>query len=121
MLIHQIGSGAEFVYRRGKQLSEIVGDGYHLLSFDPRGINGSGPLASCYPDKKAAQQLSDVRDTEIVHDSPEVYAWTQNFVKACEATTGEHAGYINTPQTAADMNSILDAVGQEDLAYWGFR
>ncbi|PPJ54281.1 hypothetical protein CBER1_06552 [Cercospora berteroae] len=114
------GSGAEFVYRRGKQLSEIVGDGYHLLSFDPRGINGSGPLASCYPDKKAAQQLSDVRDTEIVHDSPEVYAWTQNFVKACEATTGQHAGYINTPQTAADMNSILDAVGQEDLAYWGF-
>ncbi|KAF2215283.1 hypothetical protein CERZMDRAFT_110008 [Cercospora zeae-maydis SCOH1-5] len=111
------GSGAEFVYRRGKQLSEIVGDGYHLLSFDPRGINGSGPVASCYPDRKAAEQLSYVRDSEIIHDSPEVYAWTQNFVKACENTMGEHGGYINTPQTAADMNSILDAVGQEDLTY----
>jgi pimeloyl-ACP methyl ester carboxylesterase len=33
---------------------------------------------------------------------------------------GEHGKYINTPQTAADMNSILDAVGQEDMAYWGF-
>lgn len=33
---------------------------------------------------------------------------------------GEHGEYINTPQTAADMNSILDAVGQENMFYWGF-
>lgn len=26
---------------------------------------------------------------------------------------------VNTPQTAADMNSILDALGQEDMIYWG--
>lgn len=32
----------------------------------------------------------------------------------------EYAAYINTPQTAADMNSILDAVGQKDMIYWGF-
>lgn len=33
---------------------------------------------------------------------------------------GEHGKYMNTPQTAADMNSILDALGQDNLAYWGF-
>ncbi|UKZ55812.1 hypothetical protein TrVGV298_009636 [Trichoderma virens] len=33
---------------------------------------------------------------------------------------GEHGPYMNTPQTAADMNSILDAVGQENMIYWGF-
>lgn len=114
------GSGAEFVYRRGKQLSDIVGDKFHLLSFDPRGINGSVPLASCYPTNEARQQLSEVRDVETVHDSPEAFAWTQNFVKACADNMGEYASYINTPQTAADMNSILDAVGQESLYYWGF-
>lgn len=32
----------------------------------------------------------------------------------------EHGLYLNTPQTAADMNSILDAVGQKDMVYWGF-
>ncbi|KAK3045096.1 hypothetical protein LTS18_014579, partial [Coniosporium uncinatum] len=30
------GSGGEFVYRRGEQLNKIAGEGYHLLSFDPR-------------------------------------------------------------------------------------
>lgn len=114
------GSGFEFVYRRGKQLSEIVGDGYHLLSFDPRGINGSTPEALCYPSGEARQQLSPHRDEELIHDSPETFAWTQNYVKACAETMDEHGAYINTPQTAADMNSILDAVGQQDMAYWGF-
>ncbi|KXT08261.1 hypothetical protein AC579_8477 [Pseudocercospora musae] len=114
------GSGVEFIFRRGKQLSDIVGEGFHLLSFDPRGINASKPLASCYPDKESRRSLSAVRDLEPIHDSPEVYAWTQNFVKACADTMGEHGLYINTPQTAADMNNILDAVGQEDMVYWGF-
>ena len=101
-------------------MSEIVGDGYHLLSFDPRGINGSTPEALCYPSAEARKELSYVRDQELIHDSPETFAWTQNYVRACLETMDEHGAYINTPQTAADMNSILDAVGQQDMAYWGF-
>ncbi|CAK3902231.1 Carboxylesterase A [Lecanosticta acicola] len=114
------GSGVEFVFRRGKQLSEIVGEGFHLLSFDPRGINGSKPNANCYPTQEARRKLSSVRSSEVVHDSPELFAWTHNFVQACADTLGEHGKYINTPQTAADMNSILDAIGQQDMVYWGF-
>ncbi len=114
------GSGTEFVFRRGESLSEIVGEEFHLLSFDPRGINGSRPLASCYPDDATRQKLQTVRQDKIPEDSGELYAWTQNSVKACAENAGEHGAYINTPQTAADMNSILDAVGQTDMLYWGF-
>ncbi|KAI0006849.1 Alpha/Beta hydrolase protein [Xylariaceae sp. FL0662B] len=114
------GSGIEFIYRRGEQLRTIVGEDFHLLSFDPRGINSSKPLATCYPDDETRRALSQVRSSRLVEDSPELYAWTQNFVKACAETMGEYGKYINTPQTAADMNSILDAVGQDDMVYWGF-
>ncbi|KAI2472380.1 alpha/beta-hydrolase [Annulohypoxylon bovei var. microspora] len=113
-------SGIDFVYRRGKQLRDIVGEGFHLLSFDPRGINSSRPLATCYPDAETRRELSRVRDTKVVEDSIEAYTWSHNFVRACADTMGEHAQYLNTPQTAADMNSILDAVGQDTMAYWGF-
>jgi hypothetical protein len=41
------GSGLAFLHRRGEQLNAIVGEGYHLLSFDPRGINSSTPQALC--------------------------------------------------------------------------
>ncbi len=49
-----------------------------------------------------------------------MYTKAENKAKACEDTTGEFGLYINTPQTAADMNSILDAIGQEKMYYWGF-
>ena len=114
------GSGLNFLYRRGEQLSTIVGEGFHLLSFDPRGINSSRPSASCYPTAELRRQLSSVRDNKLIEDSAEMYAWSHNLVRACAETMGEHGKYVNTPQTAADMNSILDAVGQEDMAYWGF-
>ncbi|KAJ5181837.1 hypothetical protein N7449_011984 [Penicillium cf. viridicatum] len=96
-------SGFEFLYRRGEQLKTILGESFHLLILDPRGVN-----------------KSHIRARDAVADSPEIYAWVQNFAKACTETMGDYAPYINTLQTAADMNSILDAVGQADMIYWGF-
>jgi pimeloyl-ACP methyl ester carboxylesterase len=114
------GSGIDFMFRFGEQLNTIVGEGFHLLSFDPRGVNGSKPLALCYPDQETRRELAPARATKIINDSHRIYPWSKNYAKACADTMGEHGWYVNTPQTAADMNSILDAVGQEDMFYWGF-
>jgi len=113
-------SGVEFIYRRGAQLSAIVGEGFHLLSFDPRGINGSRPLATCHPTPEDRYKFSEPRAKNVHWDGGEVWAWSNNFARACADSMGEYGTYINTPQTAADMNSILDAVGQQDMYYWGF-
>ncbi|OTB07251.1 hypothetical protein M426DRAFT_71891 [Hypoxylon sp. CI-4A] len=80
-------SGTEFLYRAGEQLRTIVGEGFHLLSFDPRGVNASRPQATCYPDADTRRSRSRPHDIGV---------------------------------TAADLNNILDAVGQESLYYWGF-
>ncbi|KAH8156231.1 hypothetical protein CIB48_g12016 [Xylaria polymorpha] len=114
------GSGIWFMHRLGEQLSTIVGEDFHLVGFDPRGVNGSRPLATCYPDEETRRALGPVRDQRVLDDSAEVYAWSKNYVRACAETMGEHGKYLNTPQTAADMNSILDALGQRDMVYWGF-
>ncbi|KAI1749575.1 alpha/beta-hydrolase [Xylaria castorea] len=114
------GSGIWFMHRLGEQLSTIVGEDFHLVAFDPRGVNGSRPLAICYPDEETRRKLGPVRDQRVLEDSAELYAWSKNYVRACAETMGDHGKYLNTPQTAADMNSILDALGQEDMIYWGF-
>ncbi|KAI8952629.1 alpha/beta-hydrolase [Xylaria longipes] len=114
------GSGIWFMHRLGEQLNTIVGEDFHLVAFDPRGVNGSRPLAICYPDDETRRALGSVRDQRVLEDSAEVYAWSKNYVRACAETMGEHGKYLNTPQTAADMNSILDALGQRDMVYWGF-
>ncbi|KAJ6786363.1 hypothetical protein PWT90_05148 [Aphanocladium album] len=113
------GSGIDFLKRVGVDMQKALGDEFHLIGFDPRGIGASRPQAVCFPDAKARRthqpQFDGVDEHDIEHYS-EVGAWTQ----ACMDHVGEHAGYINTPQTAADMNSILDALGQDGLYYIGY-
>jgi pimeloyl-ACP methyl ester carboxylesterase len=111
--------GAGLIIAEGASLNTIVGENFHLLTFDPRGVNQSRPLASCYPDNESRRRLGHGRLTDPIRDSPNLYAWTTNLVQSCKENMGEYLKYINTPQTAADMNSILDAVGQEKLLYWG--
>lgn len=114
------GSGVDFLRGRGQNLSTIIGEGFHLLSFDPRGVGASQPSAECYPVGVGRSSSCPAHDKHIVIDSPEIWASSINHAQACVDNMGEHGRYINTPQTAADMNSILDALGQRDMAYWGF-
>ncbi|KAK1749709.1 Alpha/Beta hydrolase protein [Echria macrotheca] len=113
------GSGLDFLRLVGDQIATIIGEGLHLLTFDPRGVGASRPLASCYPDDETRRGLSSKLDGKLIENSGEIYAWTAGFVQGCADTMGDYGKYLNTPQVAADMNSILDAVGQEDMVYWG--
>lgn len=114
------GSGGEFISRRGEQLNKIVGEGYHLLSFDPRGVNQSTPKASCFNSDIDRVLDAALRPVDPWTQSGEFYAYYENIAQACYDVMGDNGSYFNTPQTAADMNSILDAIGQEKLLYWGF-
>lgn len=113
-------SGMAFMYTDGGHLHDVVGEDFHLLSFDPRGVNMSRPAARCYPDQETRRRKFRMNDPDALTQSKERYAWTHNYVQGCVDNMGEHGKYINTPQTAADMNSILDAVGQQPMVFWGF-
>ncbi len=91
-----------------------------MLSFDPRGVKGSIPQASCYPSNVQRAQQMESNPWDIQFEAGDMFTRAENKAKACDDTTGRIGAYINTPQTAADMNSILDAIGQEKMYYWGF-
>ena len=113
-------SGLSLIHRRGKRLREIVGDTFHIVAFDPRGVGESHPLAIGYLNQEKRERYAPPAVYDIRKDSPRLLAWAANFTKACAETMGEHGKYINTPQTAVDMNNIIDALGQDTMFYWGF-
>ncbi|RDA90660.1 hypothetical protein CP533_6822 [Ophiocordyceps camponoti-saundersi (nom. inval.)] len=113
-------SGLVFLHTDGASLHDVVGEDYHLLSFDPRGIGLSRPAAACYPTRDARRTRFQYTDPDSISQSVTRYAWTKNYVQSCADTMKGYGKYINTPQTAADMNSILDAVGQQRMLFWGF-
>lgn len=116
-------SGVGYMYMMADKFQDIVGEGFHFVSFDPRGVNGSRPAANYFPET-AKRKMQNFPYT-IIHqgirpeDMGELVAGTSTYVRACADTMGEHGRYINTPQTAADMNAILDALGQKDMLYYG--
>ncbi|KAH8589283.1 Alpha/Beta hydrolase protein [Bisporella sp. PMI_857] len=114
------GSGISFLFRIGQQLNKVIGEGFHLLSFDPRGVNGSIPQAVCYIDSEQRSQKMTNLPWEVEYEAGEMFVEAENKANACAELMGEHGMYINTPQTASDMNSILKAIGQDELYYWGF-
>ncbi|CZR59458.1 uncharacterized protein PAC_09350 [Phialocephala subalpina] len=114
------GSGVNFLWRGGENLNKIIGEGFNLLSFDPRGVNGSIPQAFCYPTPEQRAEKIESNPWNLEFEAGEMYTRAENKAKACQDTMGELGAYIDTPQTAADMNSILDAIGQEKMYYWGF-
>ena len=101
-------------------MNKVIGEDFHLLSFDPRGVSGSVPQAICYG--TAAQRVEEIENNpwDLTFGAGEMFTRAENRAKACEDTMGKYAAYINTPQTACDMDSILDAIGQEKMYYWGF-
>ena len=115
------GSGAGFLHRHGEHLNAIIGEEYNLVSFDPRGVNSSRPQAVCRPggDSEAGQK-TQLLWSLTQQRQPQVGTWFDSFVAACAENMGEHGKYINAPQAAADMNSILDALGHsQHLLFWG--
>lgn len=113
-------SGSLLIYGEGEKLREVVGEEFHLVSFDARGVNSSRPLASCYRDEPTRRLHAKKKAVDVIRDSSVLHAWATNVDRACKDELGEWAQHINTLQTAADMNSILDALGQKDMIYWGF-
>lgn len=87
------GSGVQFVYQIGDELNTILNEGYHILSFDPRGVNGSIPKAECYPDESTRRSNSKPIRSGTLSDTGEMYAWNKNLARACYETMGEHAKY----------------------------
>ncbi|KAJ3493653.1 hypothetical protein NLG97_g4598 [Lecanicillium saksenae] len=111
--------GLDFVRGGGPKLSKIVGEDFHIVGFDPRGVASSTPQATCYVDDESREKLKPRRVSDLIKDSPYMYAWTTNYVRSCRENAPEQFKYVNTPQTAADMNSIIDALGQKNMLYWG--
>ncbi|RDH32470.1 hypothetical protein BDQ94DRAFT_171231 [Aspergillus welwitschiae] len=111
-------SGVGFLRGSAYDLNKLIGEGFHLLSFDPRGVSGSIPKAVCYPSNSERAAAFASTPWDLKFQAGEMYTRAENKVKACEDMMGEHGKYISTLQIAADMNSILDAIGQQQI--WNY-
>jgi pimeloyl-ACP methyl ester carboxylesterase len=88
---------------------------YDLIGFDPRGVNRSAPF-SCEEPEVSAPLVS--RPTEA--DFQEHARWAKASEEGCQRLSGEVRPFINTRNTARDMDVIRGVLGEDKINYVGY-
>jgi pimeloyl-ACP methyl ester carboxylesterase len=111
------GSGLGLV-TLGQYVPDHAGDAYDWIGFDPRGVGSSQPSLSCLPHYFHGDRPPYVPTT------PELEAtWlgrSESYADACEADAPELLTHMSTIDSVRDMDSIRQALGVEQINYFGF-
>ncbi|OAA50384.1 Peptidase S33 tripeptidyl aminopeptidase-lik [Metarhizium rileyi] len=122
------GSGVDFVVGRGRYLRDYVDlpgkKHYEIISFDPRGIENSRPLANCFPGSaltRDAWMLETRGNGELDRGLATVsygLALFDDYGRRCEKSNfdglngGDIFRYMGTPSVARDMVAMADSIDE---------
>ncbi|KZO93669.1 alpha/beta-hydrolase [Calocera viscosa TUFC12733] len=133
------GSGVNFVYRTGRNISELLDGRYDIVSWDPRGINGTTPRIECF----ATQTEQDIYYAHSAQEAGLYLANASNpserasfvdqvkledarnraLVELCVNRTGREAlSHVGTSTVVRDLERLSSVLEGESTAvnFWGF-
>ena len=112
------GSGVDFLRSSAADFSSL-NTYFDLVSWDPRGV-GASSAVTCYSN----QQLDRYLALDSVLDDPQEKATyvqaVKDFTASCERRSGDLLPFMNSSNTARDMDAIRQALGDSKLTYLGF-
>ncbi|KAH8079799.1 TAP-like protein-domain-containing protein [Cristinia sonorae] len=117
------GSGVKTVLGSAEKFQTILGEGYDIIGFDPRGIGATTPSLQTLQSKgEEGLFLHHLLTTVNASDTAlgALYATSQNLGELAQARMSHVAQHVSTPVVARDMLSIVKAHGRDKLQYWGF-
>lgn len=118
-------SSVNHLRKKGKELHQLLGNDFHLVAFDHRGVGESTWRAQCYPqpDRNPTEFTpQSPLITDPYHDNAGAYRWAGEFVQGCPMANTYYEKYLSTPQLAADLHYVRGKLAGEGslLYYWGY-
>ena len=111
------GSGLGLV-TLGQFVPHHAGDAYDWIGFDPRGVGTSKPSLSCIPKYFHGDRPPYVPSTPELETT-----WlgrSERYADACAVDAPDLLPHMSTIDAAKDMDSIRQALGVEQINYYGF-
>jgi pimeloyl-ACP methyl ester carboxylesterase len=112
------GSGLSLAGFVARSLPKAVAAQYDVIGFDPRGVGKSKPALDCRPGHFNPVRPASVPTTPALEKANVDRA--RAFSRACAEKHGDLLPYINTVQSAHDMDAIRAALGAPKLSYLGY-
>jgi pimeloyl-ACP methyl ester carboxylesterase len=112
-------SGVRQVEANGKQLDEVGGGRFDVISWDPRGV-GESTHISCFASRAEegkfwGRYTVPVTEAEWKRRLPQAVA----YAKRCTRRNRELLRYDSTADTARDLNYLRELLGEPKLNYRG--
>ncbi len=98
--------------------SKTLLDSFDIIAWDPRGTGLTTPTVDCVDDYDQYFGLDSPPDDETERQA--LIDAAQTFNDACVERSGTILPYISTVASARDMDSIRQALGVEQISYFGF-
>ncbi|BGP16924.1 hypothetical protein JCM10213v2_004932 [Rhodosporidiobolus nylandii] len=123
------GSGTGALVDLSPFLPVVYEGRYNLVSWDPRGVNLTGPALGCFETEGDANRFThDLEHLGLSYANASELMWlskVDGFARAlnsaCQTSGNQDVLRTSTTAfTARDMKSIVEALGEEKLNYWGF-
>lgn len=111
------GTGRDFASRVAEGLPDGLKATYDVIGFDPRGVGGSTPSLTC-----DANYFAPVRPDYIPTTQAIEATWLKKsagYTKACGTKYGSLLNHMKTTDAVQDMDSIREALGQQQINYYG--
>ena len=92
---------------------------FDIVGWDPRGTGLSEPAIDCIDDYDryfASTDITPDDDTE----RQEIIGLAEEFADQCVANNEDYFAFVGTNNSARDMNAIREALGEEQISYFGF-
>ncbi|MGH9272430.1 MAG: alpha/beta hydrolase [Ilumatobacteraceae bacterium] len=92
---------------------------FDIIGWDPRGTGESSPAIDCIDDYDRYTAGVDITPDDEA-ERQEGIDLAEEFTTACVENNGDILAFIGTNNSARDMDSIRQALGEETISYFGF-
>ncbi|KAK0207119.1 hypothetical protein DFS33DRAFT_1382196 [Desarmillaria ectypa] len=134
------GSGMSLLLRAREYITELLGDQWDLIGFDPRGIGRSTPATKCFSSVLEAQLFvsntvieqgitvpsisnlsSPLLRDQLIEQHKQFLALKKSQAESCGKHIGDELRYMGTATVVRDMDfmsEVFDGEGAK-INYWG--
>ncbi len=112
-------SGVEHLRDPQAPFAATLRDRFNLISFDPRGVGGSGPDVACLTPPQLTTYFSAARPPTNPAEASDLVRLNQHFDRGCAAQLGTTLRFAGLSTTADDLEQLRRALGDSSLNYLG--
>ncbi|HAP76341.1 MAG TPA: alpha/beta hydrolase [Acidimicrobiaceae bacterium] len=111
--------GADYAIYAEQIFSEKLTERFDIVGWDPRGTGLTEPAIDCIDDYDRFYAGTDITPDDDA-ERQQLIDLAEEFADGCVSNNADILPYITTNNTARDMDSIRQALGEATISYFGF-